>query len=79
MYDDLKFSSIENAAESLKFSVEEDTGSKAVKKLITSFYSRKEELDTFMRDKSLSKEAYQDYKLELKILKTAIKEFEKGK
>lgn len=78
MCTDLKFSSIEEASNSLKFDVEEE-GSVAVKHLMASFRDRRNELELLIQNKFLSKEARMDYKLELKIVKTAIREFETGK
>lgn len=79
MSNDLKFSSIEDASNSLKFDVQEEGGSTSVKKLISSFQDRKNELEQLVQDKSLSKETRMDYKLELKIVKTALREYEKQK
>jgi hypothetical protein len=58
---------------------EETTGSKAAKKLIASFYNRREELKEQLQDKTLSKETSQDLKLELRMLNTTIKEYEENK
>lgn len=75
MGNDLNFKSFEEL-ESLKLDASLIEDQNAVKKVISSFYDRRNELELLLQNKNLSKEVAADYKLELKMLKTAIKEHE---
>jgi len=75
MGNDLNFKSFEEL-ESLKLDASLIEDQNAVKKVISSFYDRRNELELLLQNKNLSKEVAADYQLELKMLKTAIKEHE---
>ncbi|MFA5395631.1 MAG: hypothetical protein WC346_06365 [Methanogenium sp.] len=75
----LKLSDFDTDIGSLKIEPDLETGSKAAKKLMSSFYSRRDEIKEQLKDKILSKDSSQELRLELRMLNNAIKEYENNK